>query len=161
TVWSCTVNRRSDALACSKNSDCGTGRFCSQGYCVIGSPMDAAIDAPIDVAICPPQCGQCNFGNKTCTITGTGSGAITCPAGWNCTINCNGTAACGDISCTMAQSCDVTCGSDRACGNITCDTASCTTHCTSSGSAGSACGNLSCTSGTCDATCDGSNACGD
>ena len=166
-MWSCTVNTRSDQLACKVQADCGTtGRVCESGYCVVDPTvkLDAAIDARmIDAFQCPAACSAgCVPNGQVCMIDGTGS-AVTCPAGWNCTISCPTAGACGNITCTAAQSCTVTCGIEGACGNISCGTARCTVGCTGTGagSAVTACGTVSCTTGACDLTCTGSGACGD
>ena len=127
-LWSCSVNRVSDGYACTDNAQCANDRVCSQGYCVIGQrPVDAR---PLDAAVCPAACDSCDFQTTTCTITGTGSGNLTCPTGWNCDINCGTTGACGTISCTNAASCNIDCTADMACLGITCNTKDCTVTCT-------------------------------
>lgn len=146
-VWACTVDTKSDKLACKTTADCSGGRTCQAGYCVLGGPIDAAnADAPV----CPPACASCDFPTGTCNITGAGSGtAITCPAGWNCAITCTETAACGDITCG-ANACNVTCTGSGACALLTCGTGKCTQDCEGSG----ACGATMCTSSCrCDVTC--------
>lgn len=164
-MWSCTVNTKTDKLACSTQADCGSsGRVCESGYCVFDPSvkLDAAPDSPV----CPSQCPSCSFVDRSCMINGAGSD-VTCPPGWNCTISCPTPGACGNISCTQASSCDVTCGIEGACGNVSCGDARCTIGCTGtgsgsgSGSAITACGTVSCTTGTCDLTCSGGGACGD
>jgi hypothetical protein len=164
-VWSCTVNTKTDKLACHTQADCGTtGRACENGYCVFdpGAKLDAAIDAKeIDAFVCPAACtGGCV--DSTCNINGTGA-AVTCPAGFDCTINCPTAGACGDITCSDARSCTITCGIEGACGNVTCGNADCTVGCTgtSSGSGITACGTVSCTAGACNLTCTNGGACGD
>jgi len=178
-LWSCSVNRVSDGFKCDSNADCALDRVCTNGYCVIG--QNPLLDAPPqDAAVCPAICGgTCDFQTTTCTITGTGSGNLACPPGWNCVINCGATGACGTINCTAAQSCDVHCTAGsaclgitcqtrdcnvecvgpRACGNISCTSGNCNADC-SGGGGSAACGSISCTSGDCNATCAGSNACG-
>lgn len=169
-VWSCTVNTKTDKLACTKQADCGTtGRACENGYCVFdpGAKLDAAIDGPPDAPppdafFCPTECnGGCVSETKTCMINGTGA-AVTCPAGFNCTITCATAGACAGVTCTGAQSCNVTCGIEGACGDVTCGDADCTVGCTGSGAgSGTACGMVSCTTGACDLTCTNGGACGD
>ena len=147
-VWSCTVNTKTDKLACTVQADCTGGRACEGGFCVVdpNAKLDAAIDAKdIDAAICPAACGSCDFQSGTCMITGAGSD-VTCPAGWNCAITCTGAGACGDIACTDAASCTVDCTAQGSGSG--------------SGSAGTACGNLTCGTGRCTQTCEGSGACG-
>src|SRR5207302_2084237 len=113
-IWACSVDRRSNELACTMQSQCSQGRICAGGYCVEGTlPIDAAPDSPPpDAFVCPAQCNSCDIATKTCMITGAGSGDVTCPVGFHCVIACNVTGACANISCTASQSCDVTCGSD-------------------------------------------------
>jgi hypothetical protein len=170
-IWACTVNTKTDKLACSVQTDCSGGRVCEAGYCVVdpNAKLDAAIDAkPIDAAVCPTTCDSCDFASGTCMIAGVGS-AVSCPAGWHCTIMCGTAGACGDITCTSAVACNVTCATEGACGNVTCGGAACTIGCTAqgsgsgsgSGSAATACGTITCGPGACAVTCTGSGACGD
>ncbi len=159
-LWSCTGDNRSDALKCSSSATCDQGRVCMQGYCVVGTFRDAGPDAPIDAAICPSVClgNQCNFATHTCNVTGTGSGTITCPSGWNCVIGCAGSGACGDIHCTQSSSCKITCSAADSCGNITCSAGTCNIECDGNGTI-RACGNIDCTNARCTDTCLGSIAC--
>lgn len=148
-VWSCTVNTKTDKLACTVQADCSGGRVCESGFCVIdpNAKLDAAID--IDAAVCPPACDSCDFPSGTCMITGTG-GAVTCPASWHCNIVCTSTGACGAVTCTDAAACDLTCTGSGACQDLTCGDGRCTQICQGSG----ACGNTSCASSCkCDVTC--------
>lgn len=156
-LWSCSVNRVSDDLKCDSNADCSLDRVCVSGYCVVG--QNPLLDArPADAAVCPAICGgACDFQTSTCTITGTGSGNITCPTNWNCVINCGTQGACGTISCTAAASCDIHCTTGSACLGITCQTKDCDVECVGD----KACGSISCTSGRCRTDCSGgSAACG-
>lgn len=152
----CTTNRVSDKYTCTTNADCDPDRVCDTGYCVVGNrPVDARVfrDAPV----CPAVCGgTCDFTKMSCSIIGNGT-LVTCPAGWNCTIECPTSGDCPSVNCTNAASCDVKCTAGGACGNIVCATANCTATC--SGGA-NACGNLTCSSGDCTRTCTGTNACG-
>ncbi len=122
-VWACTVDTKTDKLACKTSADCSGGRSCQAGYCVLGGPIDAATDGTsIDAPVCPPACASCDFPTGTCNITGAGSGmAITCPTGWRCAITCTDTAACGDITCGPGA-CNVTCTGSGACGAVACGT---------------------------------------
>jgi hypothetical protein len=165
-LWSCTVDRKTEALACTTQAQCTPmGRACEQGYCVIdpNAKFDAAIDAYIpDAPVCPPSCNDgCMFGaTATCMMHGTGSGDLKCPSGFHCTITCASSGSCGVIDCSAAATCNVMCMADQACGNVTCGASICTVACATTGSAGSACGDISSTGGSCDATCTGSGACG-
>ena len=150
-VWACTVDTKSDTLACKSNAECSGGRTCQSGYCVTGGgTIDASlIDAkPIDAAVCPPECASCDFPTGTCNMTGHGA-ATACPASWNCVITCTDTATCGNITCG-ANACNVTCTGSGACGTLTCGTGKCTQDCEGSG----ACGATMCASSCrCDVTC--------
>ncbi|HUJ57829.1 MAG TPA: hypothetical protein VLX92_05040 [Kofleriaceae bacterium] len=146
----CSVDKRSDALACANNSDCMSPRTCQMGYCVIGSD-------------CPSQCTSCNLeaSPPSCTlIGGTGGSTFECPSGMACTVDCTGNSACGSIHCQDAASCSVICTGDSACGNITCGqngSGSCSVMCIGN----SACGNVTCDNACgCDVQCDVSSACG-
>jgi hypothetical protein len=157
-LWSCTVNRKSDSLSCASSATCEAGRVCMEGYCVVGTFQDARIDAPADAAICPTECqGNCNFQTKTCTINGAGGGAISCPATWNCVINCPVDGACGDINCTQSQSCKLACGAPGACRNVNCDSGNCSITCDGGGTV-KACNNINC-QGRCDVLCMGNDSC--
>lgn len=160
-MWSCTVDRKTDGLTCASSATCGAGRVCTQGYCVVGTFRDAGPDAPIDAAICPDVCPgtACNFQTKTCNITGTGSGNIACPAGWNCVIGCASAGACQDVNCTQSLSCKLTCGTVGACNNVNCTVGTCHITCDGNGTT-EACGNINCTGGKCDVNCLGSASCG-
>lgn len=143
-VWACTVDTKTDKLACKTSADCSGGRTCQAGYCVLGGPIDAAnIDAkPIDAAVCPPACASCDFATGTCNITGAGSGsAIVCPATWSCVITCTDAAACGDITCGP-RACNVSCTGSGACAAVACGT-SCKCDVTCNPSLG-ACGTMTC-----------------
>ena len=166
-LWSCTVDRKTDALACSSQSQCTPmGRVCEQGYCVVDPnfKLDAAIDAYIpDAPQCPTICtGGCNFSQSpgTCMINGGGGAPVTCPSGYHCIVMCPTTGACGTVTCDGAATCAVTCGADQACGDVACGSGSCNVACVTSGSVGSACGNITGGTGDVSATCTGSGACG-
>ncbi|HUS29551.1 MAG TPA: hypothetical protein VMZ53_13655 [Kofleriaceae bacterium] len=159
-LWSCRTDRVSDGYACNDNNDCDADRVCNTGYCVVGQrPVDARLQDAfiVDAATCPDVCkNTCNLTTRDCPITGTGSGNITCPTGWNCDISCPTAGACGTISCTSAADCDIHCTADDACLGITCGTTDCKVDCTGV----NACGNIGCTTGKCEALCTGSDACG-
>lgn len=141
-AWACTVNTKSDALACKTTADCSNGRTCHAGYCVTDGPIDATnIDAkPIDAAVCPPECASCDFPTGTCNLNGSGS-ATACPTSWNCTFTCTDAAPCGDITCG-AGACLVSCTGSGACGAISCaSSCKCDVACNP---VNGACGTMSC-----------------
>jgi hypothetical protein len=172
-VWllgvGCSITHKSGDFACDKPTDCAPDRTCSNGYCVApGLPDDAPnvpnvdaptpIDAPIPVP-CPPQCTSCNPATNACTITcgpanNNCSGAVTCPTGWNCEIDCGVTNACrAGVNCLGSASCHVLCTGFAACRNVTCGTGKCEVECAGINSCqrGIQCGN-SCA---CDVSCTG------
>ncbi|HUJ57828.1 MAG TPA: hypothetical protein VLX92_05035 [Kofleriaceae bacterium] len=157
---SCTVDRRSQQLACTTQAQCNPlGRICVQGYCVAsGSSTDGGFDG---LGGCPPGCLFCDPEQMTCMIQGLTGGDVTCPSGWNCTIACESPGACGAIACDQAASCNITCSFGTSCGDITCGAGDCTVSCSSGGLGMPACGTLTCGSGMCTETCQGDGACGD
>ena len=120
---SCSINHRSDQFACTKNSDCDSGRTCSDGFCVTGGTIvDAGkVDAPKTPDgggnSCPAQCTSCNTTTKSCIIdcamaNGACNQQITCPAGFKCDIRCNNDNACRQgINCLQGASCTNACTS--------------------------------------------------
>ncbi len=150
-VAACLVDRPSTSFQCQTQADCGDGRVCTDGYCVVSS--------------CPDDCTSCDEGAKTCQVNCTSAddcaGTIDCPSGWTCTISCIGGGACNDIRCGGGSRCDITCTGDNACDDITCDNAcACDLTCV-----GDACNSWSCpsvganecsTDGTVDTPCDSS-----
>ena len=64
---SCSITHKSGDFACSKTSDCNSGRDCVGGFCVVagtedidapvGHPDGPSIDAP--ASGCPTQCSSC------------------------------------------------------------------------------------------------------
>ena len=178
---SCSINHKSGEFECTKQSDCGNGRTCTGGYCVLpGGTVDAPKnDGPItdgppgDVSnTCPAQCTSCNTGTHTCKIdcaVTSCNGAVVCPPGWNCdvectvanscrsgvtcppqgnacTINCSGTGACRTLDCGTGK-CDVNCSGSMSCRGVDC-TGSC--GCDVKCGVGAACEAVTCTSFQCD-----------
>jgi len=136
-VWACTVNTKSDTLACKTTADCSTGRTCQAGYCVTDGPVDAK---QLDAAVCPPECASCDFATGTCNITGSAA-PITCPATWRCVITCTDTQPCGDITCGTTA-CQVSCTGSGACASVSCaSSCKCDVSCDP---LGSACGAITC-----------------
>ncbi len=153
---SCTIDRHSESLKCFGDLDCASDRTCQAGYCVVGIRMpDAFVEPEPDAAICPSACNSCDFAMNTCTIIGTGSGNINCPAGFKCNISCPSAGACGAINCGTGNGCKVDCLAADACLAVSCVTKDCDITCTGD----HACDAISCTSGDCKATCTGANAC--
>lgn len=168
-LTACAVNHRSDQYACTKNSDCDSGRVCSnEGFCVVaGSTVDAPkmpTDAPKGDAgmqnNCPPGCTTCNTAQKTCTINcqmTSCSGQVTCPAGYKCEIMCNADGSCRNgINCSQAASCNIQCDSRQSCEGVTCGAGPCSVSCSGSQS----CRNVACgNSCACDVLCTGTGTC--
>jgi hypothetical protein len=90
---SCLVDRRTSEYTCSTTADCGEGRICEDGYCVIGDEPDK----------CPDACNAgCNLGQDECNIVCnavTDCGEVRCPAGFECDITCDGPGACQSVTC--------------------------------------------------------------
>ena len=150
----CSVNRRSNQLACTSSTTCSDGRTCVQGFCVFDDGGVAKGDGP--QGNCPSQCTSCNNGQMTCNITGGSGNDVVCPAGWDCTINCSATGSCSSVSCNNASSCTVECSGVGSCAHVDCGNAQCAVHCSGTG----ACSQVDCPSSCqCDVTCAGTNAC--
>ena len=147
----CFVDRKSDTLACTVQSDCTSPRVCENGYCVV------------DPNGCPSACTSCDLSVSphVCIVDGTDGNNFTCPSGVKCEITCSsgsGSKSCNDITCAAGSQCTVMCSADGACDNVTCNGKSCTVACTT----GNACNNLTCgggDNGRCNLTCAVANAC--
>jgi hypothetical protein len=151
---SCLVDKRSNDFECSSQGQCGAGRICVSGHCVIDTTPPP--DAP---PLCPPQCQSCDFTGTPdrCTIVGDGTQAAICPTGFQCDITCATADACGPISCNNAVACTIACLAAGACDSVTCGNADCAITCATPG----ACQNLTCDQGRCDVEClGGPGACG-
>jgi hypothetical protein len=151
-VASCSVHRLSDGYTCDpagNGSECGSDRFCDQGFCVESGSTD----------MCPGQCNSCDVMNRTCRIEcnqGQTCGNVQCPAGYDCTIRCNSDEACGDIDCAQAHSCDVTCSGSEACGHVNCGPNECSIRC----SGALACPMIDCAAScSCDVNCNDPTSC--
>ena len=165
-VSGCAINHKSDAYACTKTSECSTGRTCSpDGFCVTsGGNIDAprGIDAPkgSDGGTCPAGCTSCNVAQKTCTIDcslTSCAGPVVCPSNYHCDVQCKTDNACTNgVSCVGTQSCTVECSGGQSCRNVQCGTGPCDVMCSGIKS----CRDVSCNSScACDVTCTGSQAC--
>jgi len=140
---SCSIDHPSDALACTAQSDCESGRTCTNGYCIVAN------------AGCPSGCTSCDLTAKTCQIDSAGNGDVTCPPGYACTITC-GNNGCRNIDCKDGTSCTIACTGMKSCDQIDCS-GECHITCTGS----SSCANVDCRDAcSCDVTC-GPNTCND
>jgi hypothetical protein len=162
-VSGCSINRRSDALACQTSAECEAGRTCLDHFCVVaGSSGDAGV--------CPPECSRCLNGTCFFDCTLQRCSRLTCPLGWKCDILC-GPNNCNRIDCTDSQ-CNITCLGESACTNIDCGALPCSITCTGRRACDNvdcsdscACGVLcttleSCTNDvTCPTGCDSGNGC--
>lgn len=82
---------------------------------VIDARADAALDAAgCTTTLCEAQGGACR--NDSCVID-TPSGAVACPVGGECSIECSGdNSSCRtSITCPAFTSCDVQCSEDHTC----------------------------------------------
>lgn len=150
----CWISTRSPEFACNEDSDCADltdARTCDTaiGYCV---PL-----------ACPAACDSCNLDTRSCAIAcGNGPAAcnaVTCPAGFDCSVTCTGANACGTITCGDATSCSVACSggnqNNNACDDIQCGAGACNVTCTDN-----ACGTVACNDACgCDVACAGGTAC--
>jgi hypothetical protein len=163
---SCDVHHRSDEFACTKNTDCPSGRTCStDGFCVVSGAVDAPKgDAPRTDAggsnSCPPGCSSCNVAQKTCTINcmqTNCTNTVTCPMGYSCDILCNTDNACRNgVNCQLGTSCSVECSAKSSCQNIQCGPGPCDVAC----SGVSSCRGVSCSNScACDVVCTGNQSC--
>lgn len=163
----CDVTHKSGEYACSKNTDCDSGRICNEGFCIVSTPVVDAPrgDGPRGDAMgssCPPGCTTCNVMQKTCTINCM-SGAnctntVTCPPGFKCDILCNTDNSCRNgINCQMSQACNVECTGRQSCQGVQCGAGPCDVACMGVAS----CKGVSCGSScACDVTCTGNQSCG-
>jgi hypothetical protein len=164
TTAACSVDRRTDDLACDDDDDCDDGRDCIDGYCVYGGGDDG--DDPDADPSCPAPCTFCTGTpgvDRTCHVECSGSGvcpeAIDCPPGLICQVNCNGSGACeGGVECGEAASCMVLCNGNGACDDgVECGGGPCEVTCIGNGAcdfgvdcnASCAC-DVDCAAGACD-----------
>jgi hypothetical protein len=160
TASSCSISHRSDDFACTKQSDCSTGRTCTDGYCV-APQLDSGVntDGPTN---CPAQCTSCNTNAKTCTIDCALNGTacnqqVTCPVGWSCNIDCSTPNSCRNgVTCANSQACTITCSGAQSCRTLTCGAGRCNVDCIGNGS----CRNVTCGQAcACDITCQANSLC--
>jgi hypothetical protein len=167
----CQIDARSSEFRCEAQGDCGDGRDCVEGWCVVtglandGGDGDAdgpTVDAqPPDAFVCPPTCTECTGGRCVirCDTTTACAAEVVCPAGVPCTVECSAIDACGGgVDCSTASDCEVECTAMAACGGaITCGAGPCLVRCTAIGSCGS---DIDCdASCACDVECTGTGSC--
>ena len=121
----CSVEARSDGFRCEISDDCDGDRVCDQGWCVAGDEGGGGD--------CPAACSECI--GATCVINCPNAnvcdGAIVCPSGFDCEVNCDGNNTCAAVDCSAADSCRVSCNGTRSCGGsiICADEGSCEIDC--------------------------------
>jgi hypothetical protein len=162
---SCSIDHRSDQYACKVSSECGDGRVCDNGFCIVAGSIDAPRgDAPRPGGDgggnCPAPCTSCNVQTKTCNVNcqlTNCTNAITCPAGYKCDIDCNTDNACRNgVSCQTAAACAIECSAKSSCEDVQCGPGPCQVAC----SGPSSCRDISCgNSCACDVTCTGNQSC--
>jgi hypothetical protein len=152
----CNIDSRSDDFRCTNPGQCGAGRDCIDGWCVVDP---AEVDASMD---CPAACTTCT--NGTCVIecgtAGACSAKVVCPGTMPCTVQCTGANACDEgVDCATASTCNVTCSGPGACsGQVTCGAKACTVACDGDGSCGD--GIFCDSSCACETSCGGLGSCG-
>jgi hypothetical protein len=168
-VTGCQIDERSGDFRCEVPGDCGDGRSCVAGWCVVTGPVGdggdldgALVDGPPpDAFECPSGCTECTGGRCVIRCDGPTSCAaeVVCPAGVPCTVECTGIDSCGGgVDCSASSDCDVECVAMGSCGGaITCGTGPCLVRCTAIGACGS---NIDCDdSCACDVECTGTGSC--
>jgi hypothetical protein len=149
---SCAIDHASDALACTKTSQCTDGRNCVGGFCVVGNGSGSGSGS------CPGQCSTCDTVAKTCSIDGNNvdGDRVTCPTGFHCTITCTG-GTCKTVDCSNAASCSITCSGQQSCESVNCGVHQCAVTCSGQES----CASVTCQSSCgCDVQCTGQASCG-
>jgi len=164
---SCSVNHPSAQFDCEKQSDCPTGRVCSDNLCVVtGSGSDAGGDGKDaghpDALACPTTCTSCVLETMSCKIDcaispATCNSQVVCPEGWNCDIVCSPGNSCRNgVDCQAGKSCIIECKGASSCRNIACGEGPCDVICSGVGS----CRNISCgNSCKCDVDCQVNSLC--
>lgn len=153
TIGGCGFNERSGAYACPNGNECVDGRFCSEGWCVVPAPIDAAPDA--NLFVCPDECDRCE--GRVCVFDCSALGSclakVVCPA-VDCRVDCKGVGTCGGgVDCSQASACEVECTGLNSCGaQIVCGSGACALEC----GAGACSGGLECSNScSCDMSCAG------
>jgi hypothetical protein len=154
----CSISHRSDDFACTTQSECSTGRTCTDGFCVAPQLDSGVTDG---AGNCPAQCTSCNSATKSCTIDCALNGGckqqVTCPTGWNCNVSCSPAGSCSNgVTCANSQACTITCSGAQSCRNLICGTGRCNINCADN----SLCRNVSCgLACACDITCQSTSLC--
>lgn len=151
----CSIDSRSDDFRCSNPGQCGAGRDCVDGWCVVDpSEIDASSQ-------CPPSCTSCMDG--TCLIECDGAGGcdakVVCPGTMPCIVRCTGASACnGGVDCANASECEVVCGGTGSCdAQVRCGDNRCKVTCSGDGSCGD--GIFCDDSCSCQTSCEGQGSC--
>ncbi len=146
---SCLIDRRTSEFSCDSPAECGDGRTCTNGFCVV-------VDAPPIPACVASDCeengGTCDATDK-CTFSSPAT--VMCPAGVPCQVDCALTGSCTSVNCGQASSCKVTCGGGTCSGTITCGAGGCDVDCNGDNT----CGDVVCGTGHCEVTCAGTGSC--
>jgi len=155
----CSINHRSDEVACIVDADCGgNGKVCRDNQCIGnepdgGKPKDSGPPKP-DAFVCPAPCTSCDLGTMTCTVDCSANpsacdGQVVCPAGFNCDVQCNTDNSCRNgVSCSL--DCTITCDGNSSCRGLACGVGRCKVDCNGFDS----CRNVQCGPAcACDTTC--------
>jgi len=161
-VAACSINHRSDEVACVFDNDCGgNGKVCRDNQCVGGTDTDGGPkkDAPPpkpDAFVCPFPCTSCEMSTNTCIVDcsvnpNACEGQVVCPAGFNCDIRCSTDNSCRNgVNCTMGIDCTIECTGVSSCRGLVCGTGACKVGC----NALDACRNVQCGNAcACDTEC--------
>jgi len=140
------------------DQECPASTCDGAGKC---APICGQSPDPPGSGACPNACSFCMNNNKTCVIECGGNtcknGPVSCPSGFDCTINCSNIDSClgATINCPAEYKCDLLCSASDSCGSATfnCLDGPCNVLC----SVDSACSGLgvSCGSNSCAASCPG------
>lgn len=142
----CSINERSGDYSCAVQTDCSSGRVCTDGLCIVGGTGSNGMG-------CPTGCTTCNVAAKTCAIDG--GNTVTCPTGWDCAVTCSRQGSCSKVDCDGAKSCTLTCSGTESCKDVRCRSGQCKVTCSGQNS----CDAVDCQSScACDVTC-AQNAC--
>lgn len=176
----CSIEGRSGDFACEGAADCGDGRSCQNGWCVLpgGGADDGGLIPQVDAgsgggdatpgvdaaaAVCSDAiCDYCDNGTCVffCTAGGSCPAGVECPPGLPCRVVCSGVDSCaGGVDCTAASQCTIQCTKNGACaGPVECGGGPCDVSC----SAREACiAGVDCSdSCACTTSCSGADACG-
>jgi hypothetical protein len=148
----CNFSTRSDEFACDRGGGCDDGRTCVDGWCVAPSSVPS-VDADVGPFTCDDSGCRLECGDDMC-------GAVRCPDGRPCTVECVGSDSCsGEVDCGNATTCTIVCsGVDSCGGGVDCGEGRCDVDCS---------GDQSCAASVdcddacaCDLDCTGTDSCG-